>query len=250
MKENIQFYKMQFEMFNMTENMMKAQFEYSQEKIDEVIELIGRKPTHALELGSGMGLDAAAMYKKDVHVDALEIVPELIEYAKQVQETLKTQVNLIQGDFFKYTPDKLYDLVYYMDGFGVSSHDDQVKLLQNIESWLSDQGDCVIEIYSPSHWKKAENVEMQLSDTVSRKYTYDYSIDAFLDTWTADDGFSYTQTLYCYTPDQIKEMVKKTNMKIVSFTPGGKMDYETMTYHEKASLEDCMMYKVVLKKEA
>jgi SAM-dependent methyltransferase len=215
----------------------------------DLLDLIHMKPKRALELGSGMGFDAIGMNHLGISVDAIELVGDLVDFSRLIQDKQKSQVNFIQGDFLTYEPKAHYDLVYYMDGFGVSKDEDQIKLLQRIESWLSPSGKCLIEVYNPSYWKKAVGVKMQLSDKVSRVYDYDHQPGAFLDTWTEDGtGFSYTQSLKCYSLEDFKDLLKQTSLTIETINPGGAMDYEKMVYMEKTSLEDCMMYQVVLVK--
>ncbi len=242
MNKNTEFYKMQFEMFNMTDEMTMSNLEYSDEKMNELLEQIDIKPKIALELGSGMGTDAIALNKKGVDVDAIDIVKELNRYALELQNKVGGQVNFMIKDFFKYTPNKQYDLIYYMDGFGVSSYDDQVKLLNNICQWLNPKGQCYLEVYNPLYWKKAEGVRMQLSEDVDRVYGYKHDIDVFTDTWhSKKNDFTYKQVLHCYSLEQIKSMVSQTNLGVVSVYPGGAMDYESWEGEQKGFLEECLI---------
>ena len=250
MNKNTEFYKMQFEMFNMTDEMTMSNLEYSDEKMNQLLEQIDIEPKIALELGSGMGTDAIALNKKGVSVDAIEIVKELNQYALDLQNKVGGKVNFIIEDFFNYNPNRQYDLIYYMDGFGVSSHDYQVKILNNICQWLNIKGQCYIEVYNPLYWKETEGVSVQLSEDVDRLYGYNHDIDAFTDTWhSKKNNFTYTQVLHCYSLDQIKSMVSQTNLEVVKVYPGGAMNYESWEWHPKVSLEECLIYKVVLEKK-
>jgi len=251
MNDNTQFYKMTFEMItgvnlaNLDSNM-----EYSKCRIEELIDLNNYKPTKALELGSGMGLEAINLNLMGVQVDAIEIVEELNSFAGDMQNKFKSNVNFIKKDFFEFAPKTKYDLIYYLDGFGVSSHDDQIRLLEKISNWLNDNGTCVIEVYNPIYWKKADGVKMNLTDTVKREYGFDYEKNAFLDTWTSlITDYAYTQTLQCYSPGEITNMLENSSLVIDSIHPGGAMDFEKLEYKHKVSLEECLNYKVILKKK-
>jgi|GEM_PF-1057839 len=251
MTENQNFYKMQFQMFPLEGNKIQTYLNHAENKMKKLIDFLGYKPQAALELGSGMGLDAIGLSKKGVPVDALELVEDLVSFARNLQAKVRSDVHFIQGDFLNFHPDKTYDFIYYLDGFGVSDDQDQVKLLKNISSWLSPRGKCLIEIYKPEYWKKAVGVRMDLSDTVSRVYDYDHQAGAFLDTWTdSGTGYSYTQSLKCYDLEEIRGLVDRAGLMIEGIKAGGAMDYENMVYHESVHLDDCMMYQVVLVKKS
>ena len=251
MNENRQFYKMTFEMItgvnlaNLDSNM-----EYSKSRIEELIDLTNYKPNNALELGSGMGLEAINLNLMGVQVDAIEIVEELNCFAGDMQNRFKSNVNFINKDFFEFAPKTKYDLIYYLDGFGVSSHDDQIKLLENICNWLNNNGTCIIEVYNPRYWKKADGIKMKLTDNVNREYGFNYEKNAFSDTWTSSvTNYSYTQTLQCYSPSEITNMIEDSSLVIDSIHPGGAMDFEKWEYKHRVTLEECLNYKVILKKK-
>lgn len=249
MNENTEFYKMQFEMINKDETYLCSNMEYSRKRMEELIKLSLSQPVNALELGSGMGLDAINLNLMGVNVDAIEIVEDLNNFASGLQKKYNSNVNFIENDFFEFAPNKKYDLIYYMDGFGVSSHEKQIQLLSNVNNWMTENGTCVIEVYNPIYWKKVDGMKMKISDSVNREYGYDLDKNAFLDTWTSiDTQYAYTQILHCYLPDEIIKMVEETDLVVDSIHPGGAMDYKTWEYQPKVSLEACLNYQVILRK--
>ncbi len=140
-------------------------------------------------------------------------------------------------------------MIYYLDGFGVSTYEDQVLLLHNISKWLKLYGLCVIEVYNPTYWKKVDGRSMKLSEDLLRKYSFDYKTNSFMDTWTSlSEKTSYTQVLQCYSPEEMKDMLGHTDMKIVSIHPGGAMDFEKWEYNPRVSLEECLNYQIVFSK--
>ncbi len=250
MNKNTKFYKMQFDMINSDASNLHSNMEFSKTRIDELIVLTQTKPVNALELGSGMGLEAINFNLRGVEVDAIEIVDELNCFAKDIQNKYKTNVNFLSDDFFKFKANKKYDLVYYLDGFGVSSHDDQIKLLDKISNWLNDNGTCIIEVYNPAYWKKVDGIKMKLSEKVRREYGFDYDRNSFLDTWTSSESnFSYTQTLQCYSVKDISNMIEASALKIEEIHPGGAMDFDKGVFNHKATIEECLNYKIVLRKK-
>ncbi len=153
---------------------------------------------------------------------------------------------------FDVTIPQKFDAIIYIDGFGVGSDEDQLKLLKNIKHWLEDDGCALIDIYQPEHWKKADGVEMYLSPRnmphIKRKYSYDFEADIMMDTWwhAKDEELNQTQYLKCYTPDEIYKLCKQAGLNIIGYFPHGAMDYDNMEYHEHASLEECMSYRIKL----
>ncbi len=246
--DNISFYRMQYEMMFKNENSQMINMEYSKSRVNNLLDLIKGKPAKALELGSGLGVDAVNMYLKGISVDAIEIVPELNAYARKLQKKYNSRVNFIQDDFLRYEPNVKYDLIYYMDGFGVSTYDNQVLLLNKIAGWLERDGYCVIEVYNPKYWMKVAGQSMQILDSISRKYEYDYDSNSFLDTWKlSGDSLSYTQVLQCYSLKDMEEMIGLTELEIVSSHPGGAMDFEKWEFIPKVSLDECLNYQLLLR---
>lgn len=247
--KNIEFYKMQFEWIKDSGMNFDSYMDYSKSRVDNLLKLLETKPQSALELGSGMGMEAINLNLKGIDVDAIEIVEVLHQYASNIQGENKSSVNFIKESFFNFHPQKNYDLIYYLDGFGVSSDSDQALLLKNIYKWLNNDGTCILEIYNPLYWKKIEGKKMQINEDVSREYGYDYNENALVDTWiSSKTGEKYSQSIKCYDLDMITEMLKQSGLRILSINPGGAMNFDKNIYVKEVALDECMNYKLVLKK--
>lgn len=249
MNPNYEFYKMQFEMIRKDTTYQHMDLAYAETRIDEIIDITQCKAKYALELGSGMGFEAISLNLKGVNVDAVEISEDLNQFSKKIQSEYGSHVNFITADFFSFRPERSYDLIYYLDGFGVSSHDDQIKLLKGITEWLNENGVCIIEVYNPIYWEKVDGVTMKISDNIERVYGFNRVTKELLDTWTSSEkDVKSTQTLKCYSLQEITDMIDLSGLMIESVHPGGAMDFEKWEYQPKVSLEECLNYKVVLRK--
>lgn len=250
MNSNIEYYQKQFEAFKKMGMTAGNQLEYSVGRIEEVLSLVDRRPSNALELGCGMGIDAIAMNGRVSQVDAIEILEDLVTFALGLKEKYQANVNFININFLNYNPKTKYDLIYYLDGYGVGSHEDQQNLLLKVTEWVKDDGRCVIEIYAPEYWKNIDGRSMKLSESLSRVYGYDFEEDALLDTWfDSESDIDYTQVLKCYSLEQFREYAHKAGLVVEKILPGGRYDFDEAVYHVEATLETCMNYKVVLKKK-
>ncbi len=70
----------------------------------------GRKDVQVLSLGCGNAVVEAELMKNDVKVTGLDINPEAVRYSKM------KGVHAIEMNFFEFTPEDRYDIVY-ADGF-------------------------------------------------------------------------------------------------------------------------------------
>lgn len=236
-----EFYKMQYETIgNYPE-------EFYQESAKEILEQIGKPVSRLLELGAWDGSLARVLSTSADHITTVELVEEMTERAKALNPD---NVEAIHGSFYDvYLPQK-FDSIIYMDGFGVGTDEDQVKLLKNIHHWMDDSGCVLIDIYQPEHWKKADGIEMYPNPRnmphIKRKYSYDFEKNMMMDTWwhEKDEKLKRTQYLKCYTPEEIYQLCKQARLKIIGYFPYGAMDYGEMQYNEHASLEECMSYRI------
>jgi len=247
MNENLDFYEVQATYLKELGLTGDHELVYSQDKIKMLLNCLDKKPNRALELGSGRGFDAVALSLEGLEVDALEYVPSLVQGAIGLNERRGGSVNFIEGDFYRYQPKFAYDLVYYLDGFGVADDASQGHLLEKIKKWMTPDGTCLLEVYHPDYWKKTDGQMMQLSEKITRTYGYNYDKEAFTDTW-CKEGVCHMQELKCYSVSAMEDMLKAHSFKIVNIIPGGALDYERMIYHPKVSLEACMSYTLVVKK--
>lgn len=236
-----EFYERQFKMFKDISETSSVPLEF----VEEIIEQVGRGFTTVLELGAGNGALARglSLFKKDI--TTVELVPEMVNFANR----FKTQ-NVISlcDSFYDVKINNNFDTVLYMDGFGVGTDKEQLTLLKRINSWLTDEGVALIDIYHPNYWKKTSGQMMLPYPDVkfSRIYGYDESFNRMTDTWWEDNNpeETYTQSLACYSPDEIHDLCKKADLKIIAYYPGGAMDFENWKFNETAPLSECMSYRI------
>jgi len=153
----------------------------------------------------------------------------------------------ICGDFYEIVLDDFFDLVYYMDGFGIGTDNDQIKLLKRIHHWLKPNGTALIDIYTPWYWSKTAGQVMTFNN-FTRKYDFDFHHNRMLDTWTNKQNEQFTQSLRCYSPADLEIILHGTGLKLDSIVPGGTMNYESNEYIENAELGEAMMYMAKLVK--
>lgn len=196
-----------------------------------------------LELGAGNGRLAAALSNFVNSVTAIELIEEMVDNSKALE---LSNVNYICGDFYQVSLNETFDLVLYVDGFGIGTDAEQVSLLKHIRGWLNNDGAALIDIYNPKYWKKADGVRMSLGNNVRREYSFDHTDTLMIDSWwhEGNEADKVSQYLKCYTPAEIEQLCQMAGLKIERYFPGGKMDYGTFTYYEQATLSECMMYRI------
>lgn len=206
-------------------------------------------PYRILELGCGGGQVAVALADLGHTVVGIDRNPAAIRNARQLTNARPdTRITLVEGDFYAFAPERRFDIVCYFDGFGIGSDDDQQRLLQRINSWLVEDGRVFIEIYTPWYWERTAGKEVEWPD-VSRRYGFDKAGCRMLDTWwpTGHRAEAVTQSLRCYSPDDLGSLLDGTRLELVEVLPGSSYDHETQTFHPTAPLEDAMQYTAVLK---
>ncbi|MBB4825431.1 cyclopropane fatty-acyl-phospholipid synthase-like methyltransferase [Sporosarcina luteola] len=240
----LSFYQKQFEWLDSNlEDKMKDDIE---RQVDGVKEQIGRPFETMLEIGAGWGILARGLSKRGVKMTTLELVPELVAFAKS--RSPKT-IEIHQGDFYTYELQEQFDVVGYFDGFGIGTDEDQLFLLERIASWMKEDGCALIDIYQPTHWQRAAGQEMKF-ERACRRYEFDEANSRMLDTWWPIDkpAEAVTQSLRCYTIVEITDLCKLAGLQITGIFPGGMMDYNDWVYHSLASLSDCLAYRIKVKK--
>ncbi|HGA0509742.1 TPA: class I SAM-dependent methyltransferase [Bacillus pacificus] len=237
-----EFYQKQFELSNYDINTESWLEQFAK----EVKEQIGHPFQSMLELGAGNGGFARAMSKLRVKMTTVELVRELVMFAK---EHSTNDIAIHCADFYKINLEEKFDVVSYLDGFGVGTDDEQLILLKRIKNWMKDDGCALIDIYQPLYWKKVSGQEMLLSSAM-RKYEYDSINERMLDHWWHPNNPNdiVTQSLRCYTVDEISNLCAEAGLSIVGIFPGGAYDFEEGKYKEQASLNECLSYRIKVKK--
>lgn len=237
------FYQKQFELSNYDINTES----WLEQVAKEVQEQVGHPFQTMLELGAGNGGFARAMSKLRVRMTTVELVSELVSFAK---EHSSSDIAIHCGDFYQINFEEKFDVVSYLDGFGVGTDDEQLILLKRIKNWMKDDGCALIDIYQPLYWKKVSGQEMSLSAAM-RKYEYDSINERMLDHWWNPNQPNeiVTQSLRCYTVEEISDLCDEANLNIVAIFPGGAFDFEKSRYKEQASLHECLSYRIKVKKK-
>ncbi|MDE1549355.1 class I SAM-dependent methyltransferase [Jeotgalibaca caeni] len=242
------YYKKQFEWIQSQLSDSSASF--FEEEAALLLEQVGRPFTTVLELGAGRGEVANELARRGKEVTTIELVEEIAEYASA---RAHSNVRVMCDDFYTVELPANFDLILYLDGFGVGTDQDQLFLLKRIYGWLNDDGYALIDIYQPLYWQKVAGREMDPLGTkkVKRKYDYDSVQNRMTDTWweTNQTDKKTTQSLACYSPEQIYALCEKANLQIVGYFPGGAMDFEAGTYRETTSFEECLSYRIKLKRK-
>ena len=202
-------------------------------------------PLDLLEIGCGGGQFAAACAELGHRVTAIDIVPAFIEYAKKaVPVKMRSHLNYHEADFYSYEPGKRFDLICYLDGFGVGTDEEQIQLLNNMASWLKADGAILLEVYTPWYWAKTAYQKEGKLGNIHRIYDYDPIENRMVDTWWLPDKpeDKIAQRLRCYAPADLDLLLKQAGLERVMLFPQGAVDYESMAYHEEVDLIDAMSY--------
>lgn len=239
------FYNKQFNLFKNEIDLSTPYLPHS----EEIIEQVGKPFETVLELGAGNGLLARGLSTFGKNITTIELVPEMVEFAKKFETP---NVTSLCGSFYDIELTDKFDVLLYIDGFGVGTDQEQLTLLKRIYQWLNEDGVGLIDIYQPEYWKKTNGQKMKPlgNSTVEREYGYDVMNNQMTDTWweTTNSNEKYTQTLKCYTPDEIYKLCQEANLEIIAYYPGGTMDYENWQFNEVASLSDCLSYRIKVRK--
>lgn len=239
------FYKRQFEFYQDHQGDIN---EYKKE-VALIHEQVGKTFKDVLEIGAGSGLLANALSLTNKDITTVELVSELVEYARAHSNL---SINILCDNFYTVTLTKQYDLVLYLDGFGVGTDKDQLFLLQRINEWLEVDGYALIDIYQPNYWLNMKGKQMLVSEKnqIMREYGYDETNCRMTDTlWQrSSPNETITQSLACYSPDEIYSLCKQAGLQIVAFYPGGALNLDTWHFKEVASLSSCLSYRIKVKK--
>lgn len=244
-KEAHNFYRKQFDMFKDILDLSTPYIPH----VKEIIEQVGRPFTTVLELGAGNGLLARSLSTFDKTITTVELVPEMVEFAKNFQPS---NVTSLCGSFYDIELTKTFDTVLYIDGFGIGTDEEQLTLLKRIYNWLNPEGVALIDIYHPDYWEKVSGQRMRPfpKSKISRIYGYDENLNRMTDTWWEDEhsDIKYTQSLKCYSPDEISALCSKANLNVMAYFPGGAMDFEKWQFNNIVSLSECLSYRIKIKK--
>ena len=204
-------------------------------------------PSRLLELGSGGGQFAVAASLLGHDVTAIERVPLLVSHGRSLALNYQVHPDIQQQDFFTVNlPDAHYGAVCCWDTFGIGEDDDQRHLLTRIAGWLSPKGRVYLDIFTPWYWAQAAGNAPQLPG-----FTRDYGFDAdgcrMLDTYVPDDGSeSFTQSLRCYSPADLRLLLEGTGLQLADLWTGGSYDVQAGRWMPEVALGRAMSYTAIL----
>lgn len=206
-----------------------------------------------LELGSGGGQMAVALAERGHQVTGIEQNAGSVANARALAAAWPApppatgRVTFLEGDFYTIDPPPPFDLVLYLDGFGIGSDDDQRRLLRRAAGWTTPTGRALIEIYAPWFWAGMAGNRLVI-DQAEREYGFDPHGCRMLDTWwhRHHPERRVTQSLRCYSPADLALLLEGTGWRLADVVPGGAVDLPHHVYHHRVPLAQAMQYLACL----
>lgn len=111
----------------------------------------GRDPQSAIDLACGPGYYAMGLARHGLHTYGLDIIPEMVQLARDKAEAQGLQVHWLVGDMCDYTLDQPVDLTVCMyDSFdGLTRNADIVRHFKTVARNLNPDGIYVIDFSHP-----------------------------------------------------------------------------------------------------
>jgi hypothetical protein len=117
-----------------------------------------------------------------------------------------------------------FDVVCYWDGFGVGDDADQRRLLRRVaEEWLAPRGAALIEVFDPVWWAaqagfdetKEARPDENYPCSLGHRRAFDATTSRALDSWwEVGSSDVLTQSLRCYSPADLLNLVPGTGLRI------------------------------------
>ena len=240
-----EFYEKQNQWMNYSK---KPVDEYDFEKVELVEKNLDKDKLTILELGSGGGQFSIAAAKKGHEVVAIELNKTMYDNSLILaKENNLENIRFINDDFYNVSPEKVFDAIVYWDGFGIGEDKDQIKLLNKYSGFLCDSGKFLIDIYTPWFWSYASGQSMEFNN-IKRTYGYDAFNNRMIDRWISKENKNdfVIQSLRCYSPADLKLLLKNTTLVIDEVVPGSSFNYEDNIFIPKSPLEKAMTYTAII----
>lgn len=204
--------------------------------------LAGEGPKRVLELGAGVGSTAAALAHAGHDVVAIELQPDLVDHTNTLGPTGdEGSLRAIALDFYEVDPGGPFDVVCYIDGFGIGTDEDQRRLLDRIVSWLSPEGCALIDILTPWYFAETAGNEEEFPEGSGIRYREGYDDEGsrmFEEMWQVGrEEDRVTQSLRCYSPADLRSLTEGTGLTLSAIEP-----YEDQWYAQPCSLDVAMLY--------
>jgi len=202
----------------------------------------GPGPKRILELGAGSGFTATGLASVGHDVVAIDLVDACVENIRRLAREIDTgSLRAVDGDFYSVDLNGPFDVVCYFDGFGIGTDDDQRRLIDRIEGWLSPDGCALIDVFTPWYWAKLAGTREEFP-TGSGVY-YEECFDAEGSRmeermWQdGDEDSAVVQSLRCYSPPDLRLLLEATGLSLLTIEP-----YEDESHANAAPLAEAMLY--------
>lgn len=210
--------------------------------VGAVSRLAGHEPKRILELGAGSGFTAAGLASAGHDVVAVELVDACVQSIRRLANLVQAgALDVVAGDFYDIEVVGPFDVVCYFDGFGIGSDDDQRRLLDRIQSWLSPQGCALVDVFAPWYWAGIAGTVDESPAGSGIYYAEGFDAEGCRmqeRMWReGEEGKAVTQSLRCYAPADLRLLLATTDLRLASIEP-----YEDQTYANQAALVDAMLY--------
>lgn len=205
-------------------------FEEHRARAAEVERFCGTGQKRILELGAGSGGTAGAMADLGHTVVAVELSPVRAEFARDLAKS-RSNLTVLEADFYTVDLQERFDLVCYWDGFGVGGDDDQRRLLSRVrQQWLIRTGAMLLDVFSPAFWAaragQQERIEavsrlvdgevrtVRLDVPVMAHYHYDCATGRFISEWWPEGRMEemIRESVRCYAPTAFIELLGGTGL--------------------------------------
>lgn len=224
--------------------------ERDHERVALLHRLVGEAPKRILELGAGGGQTAVALALAGHEVSMVELLEPSANHARKLAQEHDVDLRVYQDDFFAVELPQAFDLVLYLDSFGIGQDADQRRLLQRIgQQWLTGGGQALIEVGSPWYWGGPANGQRVDLGACWREYTFDVQESRLLDRWWRKEAPKTVvhQSLRCYHPADLRLLLEGTGLNLQQVHPGGTILYQpSLEWVKEAPLDLAMTYYALL----
>jgi SAM-dependent methyltransferase len=216
--------------------------------VEAINRLTGPGEKRILELGAGSGFTSAALAAGGHEVVAVDLVDACVESIGRLAGQVENgSLGVVAGDFYSVDIEGPFDVVFYFDGFGIGTDDDQRRLLRRIESWLSPHGCALLDVFAPWYWAKLAGTvdEFPAGSGVYYEEGFDPEGCRMVERmWREGDQVgAVTQSLRCYAPADLELLLEATGLGIVAVEP-----YEDETHGGRVPLLEAMLYLAKLER--
>ncbi|MBU8711765.1 class I SAM-dependent DNA methyltransferase [Brevibacillus parabrevis] len=183
---------------------------------------------HVLELACGTGLTTLYLAERGVHIDGVDILPNMIQYAKQ--KNTNENARFYVGDAMTFPSAIAYDFVYLTGNAfqAFSTRDAQNSLLENVNKLLKAGGKFIFETRNPSghdltdcdyeYWHTFQDYEGNPVEVGGKQK---YNPDTNIMKWTTIrkfQGYERESEILCLftAPESIRKLLNEHGFDIQS----------------------------------